>query len=278
MANLLISAFAKLFSIANERYVDTFVPVERKLTRGKSKIQSKEEQAVHDNLVTTGKNIEKMVVKYPVIKELNEVVFIKVLDLNNFKLTGVLKDGKGEVTVGWDLSKKPSFILPLYSKNLENVKEITQDLDLDLKDVYRITRVMFIPFLKGLYQGDFSYLPKNKSYLKLDNFLHVEVKPYKNTEVEGFPGPAQATILNVDGQWLIFEGLHGDPDIRYSMDLKQALEFAYLVRVKLIHADPNSSWSDLKPTVDRYNKLKKEVALYERNWHTIDEYNKKLNL
>ena len=272
MANLLISIFAKLFSIINKRYVNTFVSVKEKLTRGRSKIQSKEEQVAYGNLVAAGKNIEKMVTKYPIIKKLNEVLFIKVLDLNNFKLTGVLKDGKTKATVGWDLNRKPSFVLPLYSNNLQNIKEITQDLDLDLKDVYRITRVLFIPFLKGLYQGDYSHLPKNKSYLQLDNFIHVEVKPYRNTEVEGFPGPAQATVLNVDGQWLIFEGLHGDPDIRYSMDIKQALEFAYLVRVKLIQADPNSSWSDLKPTVDRYNKLKKEVTLYERSWHTVDKY------
>lgn len=275
MANLLISAFAKLSSLTNKRYVNTFVPVKEKLTRGRGKIQSKKEQIAYDNLVATGENIEKMVAKHPVIKELNEILFIKVLDLNNFKLTGVLKDGKGRVSVGWDLNQKPSFVLPLYSKNLQNVREITGDLELNLKDIYRITRVLFIPFLQGLYQGDFSHTPKDKSYLQLDNFLHVEVEPYQNTEVEGFPGPAQATVLNVDGQWLVFKGLHGDPDIKYSMDIKQALEFAYLVRVKLIQANPNSSWSDLKPTVDRYNKLKKEVTLYERSWHTVDEYNKK---
>ena len=274
MNNLLLSAFTKLFSITNKRYVNTFIPVKKKLDKGRSKIQSKAEQAAYDNLVATGENIEKMVAKYPVIKELNEVLFIEVLDLNNFKLTGVLKNGRGKVTVGWDLNKKPSFVLPVYSKNLQNIKEITQDLDLDLKDIYRITRVLFIPFLKGLYQGDYRHLPKNKSYLHLDNFLHVEVKSYKNTEVEGFPGIAQATILNVDGQWLIFEGLHGDPDIKYTMDIKQALEFAYLVRVKLIQADPNSNWSNLKLTVDRYNKLKREVTSYERSWHTINEYNK----
>jgi len=272
MANLLISSFAKLFSLTNKRYVNTFVPVEKKLTQGQKKIKTKEEQIVFDNLEVIGKNIEKMVSKYPIIKELNEVLFIKVLDLNNFKLTGILKEGKYKVTVGWDFSKKPSFVLPLYSKNLQNLKDITKDLELDLKDVYRITRVLFIPFLEGLYQGDYSHAPKNKSYLQLDNFIHVEVNPYKNTEVEGFPGPAQATVVNVDGQWLIFEGLYGDPDIKYSMDIKQALEFAYLVRIKFIQADPSSSLSDLKPSVDKYNKLKKKTTTYERTWHTVDDY------
>lgn len=274
MSNLLVSIFAKLFSLANRRYVNTFVPVKGILTRGRTKIKTKEEQMAYDNLKATGENIEKMVKKYPVINELNEILFIKVLDLNDFKLTGMLKNGKGKVRVGWDLDQKPSFILPLYSKNLQNVKEVTQDLDLSLKDIYRITRVLFIPFLKGLYQGDYSHTPKDKSYLKLDNFLHVEVRNEEGIEVEGFPGPAQATVVNADGQWLIFEGLYGDPDIKYSMDIKQALEFAYLVRVKLIQADPNSSWVDLKPIVERYNQLKKEVTAYERDWHTVEEYNK----
>ena len=255
--------------------MNTFVPVKEKLTRGRTKIETKSEEAAYDNLVAAGKNIEKMVAKYPIIKELNEVLFIRVLDLNDFKLTGNLTNGKALATIGWDLNKKPSFVLPLYSKNLQNVKEVTQDLDLSLKDVYRITRVLFIPFLKGLYQGDYSNTPEDKSYLQLDNFIHVEVKDDEGVEVDGFPGPAQATVVNVDGQWLIFEGLYGDPDIKYSMDIKQALQFAYLVRVKLLQADPNSSWNDLKPTVDKYNKLKKEVTAYERGWHTAEEYNKK---
>ena len=272
MSNPLVSLFAKLFSVVNRRYVNTFVPVKKDLTSGRTKAETEEEKRAFENLVTAGKNIEKMVEKHPVIKELKEVLFIRVLDLNDFKITGILENGKTSATVGWDLSKKPSFILPLYSINLQNVKEITQDLELDLNDVYRITRVLFIPFLNGLYQGDYSHTPKDKSYLQLDNFIQVEVKNDQGVEVEGFPGPAKATVLNVDGQWLIFEGFHGDPDIRYSMDINQALEFAYLVRVKLIQADPNSSWSDLKPTVDRYNELKKEVTSYERSWHTVEEY------
>lgn len=272
MSNLLLSSFAKFFSLVNKRYVNTFVPIKRDLTEGRTNTKTKEEKEAFDNILAAGKNIEKMIDKYPVIKELNEILFIKILDLDDFKITGILDSGKASATVGWDLSKKPSFILPLYSINLQHVKEITQDLELDLNDVYRITRVLFIPFLQGLYQGDYSHTPKDKSYLKLDNFIQVEVKNEKGIEVEGFPGPAQATVLNVDGQWLIFEGFHGDPDIRYSMNIKQALEFAYLVRVKLIQADPNSSWSDLKPTVERYNNLKKEVTAYERSWHTVDEF------
>lgn len=272
MSNTLVSVFAKLFSAVNRRYVNTFVPVKNELTQGRTTIKTQKEKSAFENLLAAGKNIEKMVDKYPVIKELHETLFIRVLDLDDFKITGILEDGKTSATVGWDLSKKPSFILPLYSINLQNVREITQDLELDLQDIYRITRVLFIPFLNGLYQGDYSHTPKDKSYLNLDNFIQVEVKNDQGIEVEGFPGPARATVLNVDGQWLIFEGFYGDPDLRYSMDIKQALEFAYLVRVKLIQADPNSSWSDLKPTVDRYNQLKKEVTSYERSWHTVEEY------
>lgn len=272
MSNIFLSPFAKLFSLVSSRYVNTFIPVKEDLTEGRTKINTKQEQEAYDNLVSTGKNIEKMLGKYPVIKELNEVLFIKVADLDDFKITGILNKGKTTASVGWDMSKKPNFVLPLYAKNLQNVYEITKDLDLSLDDIYRITRVLFTPFLNGLYRGDYSHLPKDKSYMQLDNFIQVEVKNERGIEVEGFLGPARATVVNVDGQWLIFEGWHGDPDIRYSMDIKQALEFAYLIRVKLMQADPKSSWFDLKLTVDKYNDLKKEVTVYERDWHTIEEY------
>ena len=30
--------------------------------------------------------------------------------------------------------------------------------------------------------------------------------------------------MNVDGQWLVFRGLHGDPDIKLKLTLSQAAE------------------------------------------------------
>ena len=192
-----------------------------------------------------------------------------VKDLNGLKFTIDLNNGNINIGIGWHANKKHTLVLPLYKHNIEHLKEITQKGDLTFPDIYRFIRVLFIPFLKSLYQADYSNLPKDKSYMQLDNFIHVEVVPDQNIEVEGFPGPARATVVNVDGQWLVFEGFQGDPDIKYSMNIKQALEFAYLVKVKILQHAPDTDIIHLMPVIKKYNDLKKVVQVYERKWHNI---------
>jgi hypothetical protein len=268
MNNLFLNIFSKFFAVTNYRYVNRFVAVKEPEVEGNNKPHNKSEKDALKILQRALDNMEKIVKKYPTVQKLDENIFIHVKDLDNLKIWVKVKDGKGVITSGWPKNIKPSFSLPLYSKNLENLIEVTKDGELSQQEIYRFIRVLFIPFLKGLYRGDYSKLPKDKSYMQLDNFIQVEVKNENNVEVEGFPGPARATVLNVDGQWLIFEGFHGDPDVRYTMSVKEALEFAYLLRVKLIKESSTKNFLELKPVIDKYNKLKGKVLTYERSWHT----------
>ena len=264
-----MNIFAKAFSLGNSRYVNRFVPVKENPIQGRDKLTNDKDKEALNNLTTAVDNIEKIVDKYPAIKELDETLFLFIKDLDNLRFTVLVKDGRGEIKVGWPQNTKPSFTLPLYSVNLRNMVEVTKDGEISMEDAYRFTRALFIPFLHGLYRGDYTNLPEDKSYLKLDNFIQVEVKNEFGIEVDGFPGPARATVVNVDGQWLIFEGFHGDPDIRYVMGLKEALEFAYILRVKLVKEGKTKSFMELKPIIDRYNALKEKVKDYERSWHNI---------
>ena len=271
MSNAILSIYSKLFSIKNKRFVNRFVLSHQKYDSGRKTISNNREQEALNNLKDGIANIHKMTDKYPVIKELRETIFMVIKDLDDLKLTLEVVDGDAKVTVGWDVSNKSIMILPLYSINLKNLKEITADRDISLDDVYRFTRVLFIPFLKSLYQADYSNLPKDKSYMQLDNFIHVEVFNENGLEVDGFPGPAQATVVNVDGQWLIFEGLQGDPDIKYSMNIKQGLEFAYLIKVRILNRATTASFTELLPEIKKYNDLKNKVTVYERKWHNVKE-------
>ena len=271
MSNAILSLYSKLFSLRNSRYVNRFVLPPKKYEPGRNKIMNEKEQEALDNLKAGITNIHGMVEKYPVIKELKETIFMVVEDLDNLKFTLEVENGDANVTMGWDASKKPTMILPLYSINLGNLKKMTADNEVGLDDIYRFTRVLFIPFLKSLYQADHSNLPKDKSYMQLDNLIHVEVFNENGVEVDGFPGPAQATVVNVDGQWLIFEGFQGDPDIKYSMNIKQGLEFAYLIKVRILKRAPTVNINELLPDLKKYNDLKKKVAVYERKWHNVEE-------
>ena len=262
----LIRLFANVFSIFNRRYVNRFIPVFQELTTGKTDSDlTQQEQQIIETLRIAIKNINGMLDRYPKIREIDELIYIDIVDIDNFKLAVRIKDGDATVKVGWDINQYPSFILPLLSVNIHNLVEVTKDNDLDINAVYRIIRALFIPFLQGLYQSDYDHLPKNKSYLKLDNYIQIEVVPNEPIEVDGFPGPAKATVVNVDHQWLIFEGWQGDPDIRYSMSVEDAVLFAYLIRVKLIQGD--SDVNEMRKVVAEYNTLKDKTTVYERDWH-----------
>lgn len=274
MASFLNNLLAKIYSSTTSRYVNTFVPINRDLESGKKDL-NEDEQHVYEMLKDAVSNLEKIIENHPVVKEVNEILYMRVLDKENLVFTVIVKDGKGEVILGYDGDVEPSYIIPLYSYNIEHLKQISSDGELDLSDIYRMARVLFIPFLQGLYNGDYSQLPRDKAYMQLDNFIHVEVKGPEDVEVEGFEGPARATVVNVDGQWLMFEGFQGDPDIKYEMDMQQALKFAYLISVKIIGgAKEGKSLSQLKKHIDEYNELKEEVQVYERDWHNVSEYKK----
>lgn len=273
MSNFFLSLFAKASSIKNSRYVNRFVLIKQNYDNGNTEL-SPDGEKVFKTLQTCVEPLKKLIEKYPVIKEIQEVIYVHVKDVNDAKITVEFNHGEITVSSGWDASKKPTMLLPLFSANIKHLYEIISDGEISTDDVYRFIRVLFIPFLKALYQADYSNLPKDKSYLQLDNFLHVEVLNETGREVEGFPGPAQATVVNVDGQWLVFEGFQGDPDVKYSMNVQQSLQFAYLLRIKFLQHAATTDFMKLMPYVNQYNELKKEVQVYERSWHTVEELDK----
>jgi hypothetical protein len=269
MTNIIEGILTSAYSKVNSRYVNSFVPVKKELKSGKTNLSPEDNEYV-ELYKKVAENFNNLVSKYPVIKEINEVLHIEVLDLENLVLTYVIKDGVSSVTPGYTGDVPATYHIPLYTQNIKHLQSITADGDLSLDDIYRITRVLFIPFLQGLYNGDFSALPKDKAYLQLDNFIQVEVKGPEGVKVEGFEGNAKATVINVDGQWLMFEGFQGDPDVRYEMDIAQALKFAYLISVKIIGgAKKGLPFTQLSKHIQEYNDLKKEVLKYERSWHTL---------
>ena len=269
MPSIINNLVSTVYSKVNNRYVNNFIPIQKVLRHGKTELGDRD-KALFEILKEIALSLEGMVSKYPVIGELDEVIHMEVRDIEDLVFTVFIKDGKFKVFIGFDGKETPSYHVPLLSDNIIHLKTITDDGDLSLEDMYRITRVLFIPFLQGLYNGDYSSMPKNKSYLQLDNFIQVEVKGPSGVVVEGFEGPAQATVVNVDGQWLMFEGFQGDPDVRYEMNMEQALKFAYLISVKIIGgAKKGLPFAKLIADVKAYNDLKKEVLKYERSWHTI---------
>lgn len=264
MINFVTRVFAKIFAVTNTRYVNHFVPVDIGVPSKTIEITTEAQKQAYDNLIVGSNAVSTMKDRLPAIGELNEVIVVQMQDVDNIVFTVVIKAGVPTGYVGIPEGVTPTFVLPLYAVNLAHLREIAEDGLLTKSELYRFVRVLFVPFLRGLYQADYDYLPADKSYLQLDNFLQVEVVNDEQVHVDGFPGNPRATVVNVDGQWLVFEGFQGDPDVRYQMTVDQALKFAYLIRVKLVQQGVDSSWADLQDVVKQYLDLKKKVTVYER--------------
>lgn len=262
--NTFISVLSKITSLGSDRYVKEFKRVPINLDTGRVTLQAEEEKAAYKlfqecaGLIDTASNI------YPVLKELEEVLFVSINDLNDLRLTAVIKDGHVETSIGWDVSKRPTLIVPMFTVNLEHLKQILSDTDVDKKELYRIARVLFISFMKGLYDAEYLYAPGDKRYLKLDKLFHVEMSEMPGVSVDGFPGSAKATVANVEGEWLVFEGHQGTPRIKVTCNLDQALQYYYILMVKMRRA---KSMGELKEAFGQYMKLREQTTqdLYDKN-------------
>lgn len=253
-----ISFLSQVTSLGSDKYVKEFARVPLSLEQGRTELQTDKEKGAFRLLKESGEAVETMTARYPVLKEVNERIYISVKDLNDLHLSAVMDNGKVEVSVGWDTTKRPTLLVPLFSLNLQHLHAIVSNKELDTKEIYRIARVLFVPFTRALYDADYMYTPGDKRYLKLYNLYHVEMLGMEGVSVDGFPGNAQATIANVEGQWLVFEGYQGIPKMKVTCTLDQALEYYVILMIRMKKAQDLSS---LKEVFDRYMKLREETVV-----------------
>jgi hypothetical protein len=113
-----------------------------------------------------------------------------------------------------------------------------------------------------LYNSDVLFFPGDKRYLKLDNHIQVElVNKYGAKDLSGNVIEAKATVANVDGYWMVYPNWQGTPDVRYSVDVNQMIEYYYLINYKF--RDIKST--DLlgrKDLFDEYMKLREETLSF----------------
>ncbi|OGY90138.1 MAG: hypothetical protein A2677_00425 [Candidatus Komeilibacteria bacterium RIFCSPHIGHO2_01_FULL_52_14] len=263
MQNSFISALSKITSLGSDRYVKEFKRAPLAFDRGRTILQTDKEKAAYKVFQECADLIGKAADRYPVLKELEEILFISIRDLDDLRFTAIVKGGHVETSVGWDTSKRPTLVIPFFTINLEHLKQILSDKSIDKKELYRIARVLFISFMKGLYDAEYLYTPGDKRYLKLDKLFHVEMTEMPGVKVDGFPGSAKATIANVEGEWLVFEGYQGTPRVKVTCDLDQALQYYYILMVQMKRA---KNMSELKEAFEKYMKLREETVkdLYKK--------------
>jgi len=210
-------------------------------------------------------NMVPLVQKYPWFKNLDEYLLIKVTDADNSPFSVRIKNGEVTIKPGWDNSQKPTLAVEkVYTIHLKRLNQILADGEIEDQEKFEIASVFLVPGLQALYNSDVLYFPGDKRFLKLDNFIQVELtNSFNAKDSDGVPIEAKATVINADGYWLVFPGWQGQSDVRYTVDVDQLIHYYYLINYKFKELKPQDLLGR-SAILDEYMKLRQETLSYSK--------------
>jgi hypothetical protein len=195
----------------------------------------------------------------------NEHVYIYVTDTGNARFTVTINDDQYDIQEGFDTSEDPTMVVPITQSGLENLAGVLSDRNLTYQEKYMIYDAVSAPALSALYNTDPLYRAGDKSPFKFDDLVQITVPPEEPVMFEGKPLSIKLTAMNVDGQWIVTRGLHGDPDFRLTLTLDQATQ---LYQQGVYGVRNLSSISEARSLSDQFRSLLNETKTYTRSDHT----------
>jgi hypothetical protein len=155
----------------------------------------------------------------------DEHVFLTIVDQDDLRLTIDVDGGEGRATRGWDRSRPPTATIPLRRQNILNLEALLGQDELGYDDLYRMAWILAPHAARAMYSIPLLREPGDKAWIGMDDFVQIEIPPPHDIIHEGRPIRIELTIVNVDGQWLVMDGLHGDPDARFTLTLEDAVQW-----------------------------------------------------
>jgi hypothetical protein len=155
----------------------------------------------------------------------DEHVFVTVVDAGNLRLTVDIDAGEARIGQGWDVSRQPTVIVPITRQNIINLEQILSNGELTYEELYRIVYVLALPAARAMYSIPLLRERGDKSWIGMDDFVQIEIPPQEQVLYDGRAIRIEMTIVNVDGQWLVMEGLRGDPDARFTLTIDDAVQW-----------------------------------------------------
>lgn len=152
----------------------------------------------------------------------DEHVFLLVADAANLRITISIDHGEITLHKGWDLGRPPTLVVPLMRQNILNLEAGLADGELTYDEQYRGTWLLSVPGARRMYSIPLLREPGDKSWIGMDDFVHIVIPPKQPVMYQGRELRIELTVVNVDGQWLVIPGLHGDPDARFELTIEDA--------------------------------------------------------
>jgi len=204
---------------AGPRYVREMVYPSQPIDPGPEREFSPDDEQIEAGILAVGE-IAREFDWFSQIED--EHVLVSVVDANDLRFTVDLAKGEAKLTRGWDVSRPPTMILPVTRSNIAAMAQVLEDKFVTYEEMYRIFYVLAVPAARHMYSVPFLRQPGDKSWIGMDDFVHVVIPPTQPVTYDGRPIQIEFTIVNVDGQWLVVPGLQGDPDARFELTLEDA--------------------------------------------------------
>lgn len=224
LAVMIVAASLVLDGCSNRyKYVKTIEPV----PAGKTDGLTQDELAIEAELG----ELAKAPIAAEYLGKMFKSAVVVFRENDNLSFTAKLNgDGKTwTVTRGVASGFQPDYVVPFNRQNLTNLKAIVADGKIDDEEAYRIHYVTFIPALRSFFRYEALYNEYVAKRMALPPLIHMTLKNPERIAYQGSVREISATAANVNGQWLVFEGKLGDPDLTIEVTRAKAVEFSGLL-------------------------------------------------
>ncbi|MBN1951037.1 MAG: hypothetical protein JW801_07525 [Bacteroidales bacterium] len=194
----------------------------------------------------------------------DERVVLILTDLGNARFTLEVDKQKVSVAEGADEAMEPTMVVPLMTSNVADLAAYLEDGMLSYEEKYKIFYAITIPGLQAIYHNELLFGSGDKSEFKFDNLMQLVIPREEEFVIYGIPRTIEATVVNVDGQWMVFSGLQGDPDFRISCTPDQAVR---LYKLAFYDVRKIKSKKQAEEVSKEFLKFMDSIVVYTREDH-----------
>lgn len=163
----------------------------------------------------------------------------------------ILHDGNHvEILPGFQV-KKPNFVIPLESENINRLTAAFSKDSISAQEEYRIVKFMLKPCLRAALEMPILNNPALLKIVKVDtHWQEALLDPQGNMD-------EQVTIVYVNRQWLVIPGFYGIPNRRLVLTSSQLLDF----QRRVLAADASGKISDWTKLARWYVNWREEISV-----------------
>jgi hypothetical protein len=176
-------------------------------------------------------------------------VHLEITDTGE-KFTILHHGDRVEIRPGFQ-AKKPNFVIPLESENIDRLTTAFSKNGIDAQEEYRIVKFMLKPCLRAALEMPILNSPGLLKIVKVDtHWQEALLDPQGNMD-------EQVTIVYVNKQWLVIPGFYGIPKRRLVLTSSQLLDF----QRRVLAADASGKISEWTKLARWYVKWREEISV-----------------